>query len=444
MILVSILAFVFAVGLLVTIHEFGHYIVGRYCGMKVLRFSVGFGKPIYSKIAGKDQTEYRLSMIPLGGYVQFLDDRNDVIDSEDEGRAFNHRPISSRVAVLLAGPAFNFLFAILAYFIIFSNGIMTIKPVIGEIVDNSYAAEAGLDYGDRILKIDDQVVDDWESAITSILMTVAHKREIIFQVEKQNKSTQSIVLMIEGDTSLLTEPGALFKGLGFYPWQPPALIGKVLSDGAASKAGLMVGDRILSIDNIEVNSFMDLRNIIADKPGQLVLIKYKRGDFNYWADAQLSHTQENEPKGILGVALDGNYEQFWYLNKFEPIDAFSESLKETWASTSFTVIMFTKMLTGDVSSKNISGPFSIAKYAGISAVAGLNQFLKFLALISISLGVINLLPIPMLDGGQIVYQTLEWIKGSQLSAGFQLLGQQFGIMILLLLMGMAFYNDLFN
>ncbi|MDE0742902.1 MAG: RIP metalloprotease RseP [Woeseiaceae bacterium] len=444
MILVSILAFVFAVGLLVTIHEFGHYIVGRYCGMKVLRFSVGFGKPIYSKIAGKDQTEYCLSMIPLGGYVQFLDDRNDVIDSEDEGRAFNHRPISSRVAVLLAGPAFNFLFAIFAYFIIFSNGIMTIKPVIGEIVDNSYAADAGLDYGDRILKIDDQVVDDWESAITSILMTVAHKREIIFQVEKQNKSTQSIVLMIEGDTSLLTEPGALFKGLGFYPWQPPALIGKVLSGGAASKAGLMVGDRILSIDNIEVNSFMDLRNIIADKPGQLVLIKYKRGDFNYWTDAQLSHTQENEPKGILGVALDGNYEQFWYLNKFEPIDAFSESLKETWASTSFTVIMFTKMLTGDVSSKNISGPFSIAKYAGISAVAGLNQFLKFLALISISLGVINLLPIPMLDGGQIVYQTLEWIKGSQLSAGFQLLGQQFGIMILLLLMGMAFYNDLFN
>ena len=444
MILVSILAFVFAVGLLVTIHEFGHYIVGRYCGMKVLRFSVGFGKPIYSKIAGKDQTEYCLSMIPLGGYVQFLDDRNDVIDSEDEGRAFNHRPISSRVAVLLAGPAFNFLFAIFAYFIIFSNGIMTIKPVIGEIVDNSYAAEAGLDYGDRILKIDDQVVDDWESAITSILMTVAHKREIIFQVEKQNKSTQSIVLMIEGDTSLLTEPGALFKGLGFYPWQPPALIGKVLSGGAASKAGLMVGDRILSIDNIEVNSFMDLRNIIADKPGQLVLIKYKRGDFNYWTDAQLSHTQENEPKGILGVALDGNYEQFWYLNKFEPIDAFSESLKETWALTSFTVIMFTKMLTGDVSSKNISGPFSIAKYAGISAVAGLNQFLKFLALISISLGVINLLPIPMLDGGQIVYQTLEWIKGSQLSAGFQLLGQQFGIMILLLLMGMAFYNDLFN
>jgi regulator of sigma E protease len=444
MILVSILAFVFAVGLLVTIHEFGHYIVGRYCGMKVLRFSVGFGKPIYSKIAGKDQTEYCLSMIPLGGYVQFLDDRNDVIDSEDEGRAFNHRPISSRVAVLLAGPAFNFLFAIFAYFIIFSNGIMTIKPVIGEIVDNSYAAEAGLDYGDRILKIDDQVVDDWESAITSILMTVAHKREIIFQVEKQNKSTQSIVLMIEGDTSLLTEPGALFKGLGFYPWQPPALIGKVLSGGAASKAGLMVGDRILSIDDIEVNSFMDLRNIIADKPGQLVLIKYKRGDFNYWTDAQLSHTQENEPKGILGVALDGNYEQFWYLNKFEPIDAFSESLKETWASTSFTVIMFTKMLTGDVSSKNISGPFSIAKYAGISAVAGLNQFLKFLALISISLGVINLLPIPMLDGGQIVYQTLEWIKGSQLSAGFQLLGQQFGIMILLLLMGMAFYNDLFN
>ena len=444
MIIVSILAFIFAIGLLVTIHEFGHYIVGRFCGMKVLKFSVGFGKSIYSKKLGEDQTEYCISLIPLGGYVQFLDDRNDTIDSKDQGRAFNHRPISSRIAVLLAGPVFNFLFAILAYFIIFSNGIMTIKPVIGEIITNSYAAEAGLNYGDRILKIDDQLVDDWESTITSILMTVASKKEILFHIERQGQSNKSIKLIIQNDPSLLTEPGALFKGLGFYPWQPPALIGEVMLDGAASKAGLIKGDLIISIDNKEVNSFVDLRNIIADKPSQIVAIKYMRDGFDYLTEAQLGQTQDNKPKGILGVAVDGNYEQFWYLNKFNPIDAFSESLKETWSSASFTVIMFSKIITGDVSSKNISGPISIAKYAGISANAGLNQFLKFLALISISLGVINLLPIPMLDGGQIVYQTLEWIKGSQLSARFQLLGQQFGMITLLLLMSMAFYNDLFN
>jgi len=444
MIIVSILAFIFAIGLLVTIHEFGHYIVGRFCGMKVLKFSVGFGKSIYSKKLGEDQTEYCISLIPLGGYVQFLDDRNDTIDSKDQGRAFNHRPISSRIAVLLAGPVFNFLFAILAYFIIFSNGIMTIKPVIGEIITNSYAAEAGLNYGDRILKIDDRLVDDWESTITSILMTVASKKEILFHIERQGQSNKSIKLIIQNDPSLLTEPGALFKGLGFYPWQPPALIGEVMLDGAASKAGLIKGDLIISIDNKEVNSFVDLRNIIADKPSQIVAIKYMRDGFDYLTEAQLGQTQDNKPKGILGVAVDGNYEQFWYLNKFNPIDAFSESLKETWSSASFTVIMFSKIITGDVSSKNISGPISIAKYAGISANAGLNQFLKFLALISISLGVINLLPIPMLDGGQIVYQTLEWIKGSQLSARFQLLGQQFGMITLLLLMSMAFYNDLFN
>ena len=444
MIIVSILAFIFAIGLLVTIHEFGHYIVGRFCGMKVLKFSVGFGKSIYSKKLGEDQTEYCISLIPLGGYVQFLDDRNDTIDSKDQGRAFNHRPISSRIAVLLAGPVFNFLFAILAYFIIFSNGIMTIKPVIGEIITNSYAAEAGLNYGDRILKIDDRLVDDWESTITSILMTVASKKEILFHIERQGQSNKSIKLIIQNDPSLLTEPGALFKGLGFYPWQPPALIGEVMLDGAASKAGLIKGDLIISIDNKEVNSFVNLRNIIADKPSQIVAIKYMRDGFDYLTEAQLGQTQDNKPKGILGVAVDGNYEQFWYLNKFNPIDAFSESLKETWSSASFTVIMFSKIITGDVSSKNISGPISIAKYAGISANAGLNQFLKFLALISISLGVINLLPIPMLDGGQIVYQTLEWIKGSQLSARFQLLGQQFGMITLLLLMSMAFYNDLFN
>jgi|TARA_B110000438_G_scaffold146277_1_gene140924 regulator of sigma E protease len=443
MILISILSFVFAVGLLVTIHEFGHYIVGRFCGMKVLKFSIGFGKPIYSKKIGRDQTDYRLSIIPLGGYVQFLDGRNGSIDPKDEGRAFDQKPIRSRVAVLLAGPVFNFIFAIFAYFIIFSNGIMTIKPVIGEVMSNSYAADAGLNYGDRILKIEGKIIDDWEDAISEILMTITKKQEITFQIETQEKSNKIINLAIKNNSSSLTEPGELFKGLGFYPWQPPAMIGEVLSGSAADKGGLLKGDQILTIDDEKVNSFMGLRAIIENKPMQLVSMKYKRDNFEYVIDIQLDQTDEPNPKGILGVAGD-NYEDFWQLKRLDPIDAFSESIKETWASASFTVIMFSNMLTGDVSSKNISGPFSIAKYAGITAVAGLNQFLKFLALISVSLGVINLMPIPMLDGGQIVYQTLEWIKGDSLSLRFQLLGQQFGIMILFLLMGIAFYNDLFN
>jgi regulator of sigma E protease len=443
MIFISILSFVFAVGLLVTIHEFGHYIVGRFCGMKVLKFSIGFGKPIYSKKIGRDQTDYRLSIIPLGGYVQFLDGRNGSIDPKDEGRAFDQKPIRSRVAVLLAGPVFNFIFAIFAYFIIFSNGIMTIKPVIGEVMSNSYAADAGLNYGDRILKIEGKIIDDWEDAISEILMTITKKQEITFQIETQEKSNKIINLAIKNNSSSLTEPGELFKGLGFYPWQPPAMIGEVLSGSAADKGGLLKGDQILTIDDEKVNSFMGLRAIIENKPMQLVSMKYKRDNFEYVIDIQLDQTDEPNPKGILGVAGD-NYEDFWQLKRLDPIDAFSESIKETWASASFTVIMFSNMLTGDVSSKNISGPFSIAKYAGITAVAGLNQFLKFLALISVSLGVINLMPIPMLDGGQIVYQTLEWIKGDSLSLRFQLLGQQFGIMILFLLMGIAFYNDLFN
>ena len=266
MILTSILAFIFAVGLLVTIHEFGHYIIGRYCGMKVLKFSVGFGKSIYSKKVGKDQTEYRLSMIPLGGYVQFLDGRNGSIDPKDEGRAFDQRPIRSRVAVLLAGPVFNFLFAIFAYFVIFSNGIMTIKPVIGEVENNSYAAEAGLNYGDRILKIEGQIINDWEDAISEILMTVTKKQEINFQIETQEKSNKIINMIIQRDSSSLTVPGELFKGLGFYPWQPPALIGEVIPGGAADKGGLLKNDRIISIDDQKVKSFLELRAIIESKP----------------------------------------------------------------------------------------------------------------------------------------------------------------------------------
>ena len=287
MILISILSFVFAVGLLVTIHEFGHYIVGRFCGMKVLKFSIGFGKPIYSKKIGRDQTDYRLSIIPLGGYVQFLDGRNGSIDPKDEGRAFDQKPIRSRVAVLLAGPVFNFIFAIFAYFIIFSNGIMTIKPVIGEVMSNSYAADAGLNYGDRILKIEGKIIDDWEDAISEILMTITKKQEITFQIETQEKSNKIINLAIKNNSSSLTEPGELFKGLGFYPWQPPAMIGEVLSGSAADKGGLLKGDQILTIDDEKVNTFMGLRAIIENKPMQLVSMKYKRDNFEYVIDIQL-------------------------------------------------------------------------------------------------------------------------------------------------------------
>jgi len=444
-ILISFFSFVFAISVLVAIHEFGHYIVGRYFGIKVLRFSIGFGRPIYSYVSkDKDQTEYCLSLIPLGGYVQFLDSRNNEIDVVDKGRAFTDQSIFSRIAVLLAGPLFNFFFAIIAYFFIFSSGVMTMKPIIGEVIGNSYAANAGMQYGDRIIMVDGEVVNDWEATITSIMKALVVEKDLKFQIESENQNKKIINISIKEDRVYFTEPGNLFNGLGFSPWQPPAVVGEVSMNSPAYKAGLSKGDKILSINGDEINSFNELRSNISTKPGQLITMIYEREDRVNTINIELGQTDDKDIKGFLGVGYTENFEKYFYLDRSNPIVAIKKSFVQTWNTASFTVSMFLNMLSGDVSSKNISGPLSIAKYAGLSVSAGVNQFLKFLALISISLGVINLMPIPVLDGGQIVHQSIEWVRGKPLSARFELLSQQFGIIIILILMSLAFYNDLFG
>ena len=441
--LTNLLAFIVAISVLVAVHEFGHYIVGRWCGMKVLRFSIGFGKPVLTHVGGADRTEYCISAIPLGGYVKFLDEREGPIDEADQGRAFTHRPIPARIAVLLAGPLFNFLFALLAYWVLFINGVPTIKPMVGPVTAGSYAEDAGLQYGDRILKVGEREAVDWETALVTILDEMVSTGRVPVELESEDGWVRTTVIDVGDDATRLTEPGLLFDGLGFRPWQPPAVIGSVDETGAAFAGGIIEGDRITSIAGEPVASFVDLQRIVSARPDEAVAIVLQRGG----AEVELNLTlgsRENDGvrSGFLGVGITNGGSDYWYLRQFGPVNAIGESLQRTWSATAFTVRMFGRMITGDVSIRNISGPINIAQFAGDSASRGINDFLNFLALVSISLGVINLLPIPILDGGQIVYQSVELIKGSPMSARSQMLGQQVGILALLLLMSFAFYNDI--
>ena len=442
----NLLSFLAVIGILVTVHEYGHYIVGKLFGVKVLCFSVGFGKPIYKYKSKKgDKTEYRLSIIPLGGYVQFLDSRNDEVQPQEIKRSFNHQPLFSKISILFAGPLFNFLFAVLAYFFLFSNGVMTMKPIVGEVIDGSHASNAGLFYEDEIISINGNISSDWDTVITSIMSSVVNKQDFILKVKNKNSGQRLINISINDDNTDLTEPGKLFSGLGFYPWQPPPIVGEILEYSPADLNGLKTGDTIISINNTEINAFAEIRDIVAKRPGEEVQIEFLRNESVLKRTIMLGSKKDGKNvNGFLGVGFSNNIEDYWFLDKSNFDEAFRKSINQTWSTTAFTISMLAKMISGEVSTKNISGPFSIAKYAGVSASAGLNQFLKFLALISISLGVINLFPIPMLDGGQIVQFTIESLKGSPLSPRFELITKQFGIISIFILMSIAFYNDIFG
>ena len=444
--LISLLAFIVAISVLVAIHEFGHYIVGRWCGMKVLRFSIGFGKPILTRVAGEDRTEYCISAIPLGGYVKFLGERengDDPVDPADIGRAFHERPVPSRILVSLAGPLFNFLFAFLAYWALFISGVPTMKPAVGVVTPDSYAAQAGLEFGDRILKVGDTAAADWETALVTLLDELLSDGQVNMELEGTDGWVRNATIDVGDDASRLTEPGVLFEGLGFEPWQPPAVIEIVGEEGAAHAGGIIVQDRITAIAGENVRSFRDLQRVVSARPGEQVSIELVRSGEPKTLELTIgSREQDGVTSGFLDVGIGAAAQDYWYVRKYGPLTAMGESVRKTWASTGFTVRMLGRMVTGDVSIKNISGPINIAQYAGSAAAAGLNEFLKLLAMISISLGVLNLLPIPVLDGGQIVYHAIEGLKGSPLSQNAQLIGQQVGIVALLMLMSFAFYNDI--
>ena len=442
-ILIYPLSFVIALAILIAVHEFGHFWVARKLGVKVLRFSIGFGKPIWQRKSTVDDTEYVLAAIPLGGYVKMLDEREGEVSEQDKPLAFNNKSVWTRFAIVLAGPLFNFLFAILVLWAMHLSGVHGIKAIVGDVEKASYAERAGFQYGDQILKINDTETQSWNQVRLSLLNAALDRETVRVDVLDSNGIPQQRQMSLE-NISDPVEDKDLLGTMGLTLWSPPAELGKLTVDGAAMKAGLQEGDIILAADGKTVDTWMDWVQVVRKNPGKKIEVVVSRNNSRY------THTLEVESlqaKGnVIGRAQVALPEKYWEMLdvkiEYNAIEALQAGVVRTWDMSVLMLRVLGRIVMGESSLKNISGPLTIAQYAGNTANLGLMPFLSFLAIVSISLGVLNLLPIPVLDGGHLFYFLIEMLTGKQVSEQFQVTAQQFGIFLLVALMALAFYNDI--
>jgi regulator of sigma E protease len=450
----NLLWFIVGVSLLVTVHEFGHYWVARKLGFKVLRFSIGFGRPLLRRIGrAPDHVEYVIAALPLGGYVKMLDEREGNVAPADASRAFGAKPPWQRILVMLAGPAANILFAILVLWgVYWASEIVRIKPVIGDVVVGKPAAIAGLRSGDELRSINGERVQDQGDAALGLLDAISDDGDAALEVQGRDGALRTLTLVVaDGDARhRLTEPNQLLDGLGFEFWGPvvPPVLGVVVADGPAARAGLKPGDLIVSIDGKSMANFREFRDYIQARPATNVLVKVRRGGEEF-SRRITTASDEAEGKRVGKLLIQGPEdlepfvpESMKIRTDLGPVAAFGAATTKAWQLTAAQAKFFARMLTGKISMKNLSSPIGIAGYAGDSARAGPGTFIMFLVLISLSLGFLNLLPIPILDGGQIVFVVAEWLKGSPLSERAQAFGWHAGLVMLALLMGVAVFNDL--
>lgn len=444
--MMTILAFVGAIALLVLFHEYGHYWVARRCGVKVLRFSLGFGKVIYSKRFAHSDTEWVVSAIPLGGYVKMLDEREAEVAAEELNYAFNRKPVWQRMAIVVAGPLANFLLAIVLYWVLFMHGVPGMKPILGEVTAGSPAAIAQLQAGETILRINDEVIPSWQELHWRLLDQGLQQQKIRIE----GRSAAGSILFHELDLSGLEArdlDGEFLDKLGLHVYQPVLLpvIGRMAETGVAQRAGLQEGDVVLRADGMELARWNQLVDIVRAHPGKAVELDIRRGGTELHVTLVPQATDESGKKvGKIGAAPKVDEEEWKNLMtevSYGPWEALQQSLRKTSETSIISLKMLGKMVLGQVSMKNLSGPITIADYAGQSAHMGLVAYLGFLALISISLGVLNLLPVPLLDGGHLLYYVAEWIKGSPVSEQVWEFGQKIGIALLGTLMVFALYND---
>ncbi|MGE6164213.1 sigma E protease regulator RseP [Aeromonas rivipollensis] len=437
-------AFIVALGLLVAVHEFGHFWVARRCGVKVERFSIGFGKAIWRRI-GKDGTEYVLALIPLGGYVKMLDGRVDELKPGEEAQAFNHKSVWARMAIVAAGPMANFVFALFAFWLMFMIGVPSVKPVVGEVRPASIVAQAGIEPGMEIVGVGDEATGDWES-VTYALISHLGDKSVQLKLKAPGASYAVDKTLMLDSWTFDPDKESPIGSLGIVPLGGKVLpvVQAIVPSSASEKAGLQVGDRIKGVGDQAITEWTEFVERVQQSPEQPLEVTVEREG----SDLTLTLTPDvkkvrGQLVGFVGLSpqLVPLPDEYRVLLQYGPLQALWHGVQKTWSLITLTFDMIGKLIGGIVSLDNLSGPISIAKGAGSSADYGLVYFLGFLALISVNLGIINLFPLPVLDGGHLVYFLIEAVTGKPVPEKIQEIGFRIGAAILMLLMGIALFND---
>lgn len=443
----TLAAFLLVLAVLVVVHELGHYLVARWCGVKILRFAVGFGKPLWVRRFGHDRTELAICVFPLGGYVKMLDEREGEVAPQELERAYNRQSVGKRSAIVAAGPLANFALAIVIYWTVFVGGTSELLPLLGTPVPGSAAALAGVGNGELVRKIDGETVETWQDLRWILLKKAAAQDSTELEVENESGYVALRRLSLTAIAAEGWEGDGLERlGLGFYRPHLPAVIGKVVAGGAGEQAGLRIGDRVLAVNDVRVDSWLDVVTKVRSSPEQRLLLRILREDRELLIEVNPQVVEEKGKKqGRLGIAvadLGGSQRELSKIVRYDFWSAGRKAIQETWDKSAFSLVMLGKMLIGEVSWRNLSGPVAIADYAGQTARLGMDYYLKFMALLSVSLGVLNLLPVPVLDGGHLLYHVAEVIRRAPLPERVMEIGQQIGMFLLLTLMAFAFFNDI--
>lgn len=443
----TLLATLVTLGVLVTIHEWGHFFVARRCGVKVLRFSVGFGKPIWLR-TGRDGTEYAVAAIPLGGYVRMLDEREGDVPASLKSQAFNNKPVLQRMAIVVAGPAVNLLFAVLAYWFLFIWGSTVVVPMVGGVAPGSLAERAGLPTGVELMAVDGHSVQSWDEVNLRLAARVGESGELTLRAGEPGRGLAQEYQVRLTDWSVNLERESPVAALGLQPYRPeiPPVIGVLSENGPAQRAGLQVGDEVVRINDAAVSNWRELVEKVRAAPNEQLSLGVKRDGANL--SITLTTASQSDASGnVYGFIGAGVQAVEWPEGmlrevSYGPVDALWIGLQKTGQMIGLTLDAIRKMIVGAISVKNLSGPITIAKVAGASAASGLESFVSFLAYLSISLGVLNLLPIPMLDGGHLLYQVIELVRGRPVSEKVQMMGLRLGMAMLFSLMALAILNDI--